>query len=177
MNNRRQYRPQTMRVLELRKNHPEWPLMKIGEEVGISRQRVHQVLKRDGFPTSSRTHSDNKGNSNTGYTSKRQTITGRGSERRSTGKDYNPRFTKLPIEEAIAMKKPRAKPKVLDEYKKYIILVGPNEAGRFTVADDREGQMLRTSIKRSAEALGWDVKVKKVRNEILFWHEDGSSQS
>ncbi|MFC1919611.1 aldehyde ferredoxin oxidoreductase N-terminal domain-containing protein [Chloroflexota bacterium] len=84
-------------------------------------------------------------------------------------------FTKIPLEEAKAMKRPTVRATVLEEYKKYVIAVGPNEAGRFTVASDQEGQMIRTRIKRSAAALGLDVRLKKVRNEILFWHENGAS--
>ncbi|MFC1919196.1 sigma factor-like helix-turn-helix DNA-binding protein [Chloroflexota bacterium] len=35
-----QYKPRTIRVLELRRRHPEWPLSRIGDKVGLSRERV-----------------------------------------------------------------------------------------------------------------------------------------
>lgn len=168
--------PRTTQIFELRRRHPDWPLARIGDEVGVSKQWVNQVLKRYGLHTDSRIYSDNPGvGFITGYSSKRPTVTSRGNVRRSTvKKPLMAEFTKIPLEEAMAMKRPKARATVLEEYKKYVFSLGPNEASRFTVSNDKEGQMLRTRIKRSADALGMAVKVKKVRNEILFWYENGS---
>ncbi|MFC1919940.1 hypothetical protein ACFLWX_04035 [Chloroflexota bacterium] len=73
------------------------------------------------------------------------------------------------------MKRLTGSPKVLEEYKKYVISLGPHEVGKFEVGDYWKGQMFKTRIKRAAAALGLDVKVRKFRNQILFWNEDGAS--
>ena len=41
-------RPQ---VIALRKEHPEWRLGDIGDVVGITRERVRQILRTEGLPT------------------------------------------------------------------------------------------------------------------------------
>ena len=38
-------------IIELRKKNPTWPLARIAEQVGVSRQAVHTTLKRAGLPT------------------------------------------------------------------------------------------------------------------------------
>lgn len=44
-------------VVSLRQQHPEWTLEKIGDETGVSRQRVHQLLKSLVFPTAHKVES------------------------------------------------------------------------------------------------------------------------
>ena len=39
------------RVIELRKENPDMTLKAIGEKVGVTRERVRQILKREGLPT------------------------------------------------------------------------------------------------------------------------------
>ena len=179
MVSRRQYKPQTRQVLELRKRHPEWPLARIGEEVGISRQRVHQVLKRDRLPTRSRAiPNDPEPGIVKELPPANMLLKNQGNARRRTKTEpFMADFTRIPLEEARAKEKPTASARVLDEYKKYVVAIGPKEAGRFKVADDREGQMIRTRIKRAAVALGLNVVVRKRRNETLFWKENVTSNS
>ena len=38
-------------VASLRNTHPEWTLQQIADEVGISRERVRQLLVKLGLPT------------------------------------------------------------------------------------------------------------------------------
>jgi len=162
--------------LELRKRHPEWPLARIGEEVGVSRQRVHQVLKRDHLPTSSRAiPKGHKPGMVKEMTSVDTEMKRQGNARRRTkAEPFMTRFTRIPVEEARARERPTANARVLEEYKKYVIAIGPDEAGRFVVSDNREGQMIRTRIKRAATSLGLNVVVRKRHNEVLFWYEDGA---
>ena len=40
-----------LKVASLRNNHPEWTLQQIADEVGISRERVRQLLVKLGLPT------------------------------------------------------------------------------------------------------------------------------
>ena len=42
-----------LKVASLRNNHPEWTLQQIADEVGISRERVRQLLVKLGLPTKS----------------------------------------------------------------------------------------------------------------------------
>ncbi|MFC1919210.1 hypothetical protein ACFLWX_00255 [Chloroflexota bacterium] len=123
-------------------------------------------MSRNSLPTRS-------DNGNNGGKPKTSEATSR-KRHRDTQKAYKPRFTRMSIEEALSMRKPNGRPKVLEEYKKYIVSLGLQEAGKFEVSSDRVGQMLRTRIKRSAAALGLDVKVRTIRNEVLFWHENGT---
>ena len=39
------------RVAYLRHSHPEWTLQQIANEIGISRERVRQLLVKLGLPT------------------------------------------------------------------------------------------------------------------------------
>ena len=39
------------KVAHLRKTHPDWTLAKIAREVGVSKERVRQLLKMQGLPT------------------------------------------------------------------------------------------------------------------------------
>ena len=39
------------RVFALREEHPDWTLDAIGQEVGVTRERVRQILKKRGMPT------------------------------------------------------------------------------------------------------------------------------
>ena len=39
------------RVFALREEHPDWTLDAIGQEVGVTRERVRQILKKGGMPT------------------------------------------------------------------------------------------------------------------------------
>ena len=158
-------------IIKLRQQHPEWSLAKIESQVGVSRQRVHQLLIRHSLPTSS---SKSKDGNRGGTEAKTEVLdkvkeTSPGIRYRETKNEYKPRFTKIPIGEALALRKPVGSSKVLEEYKKYIVSLGSKEAGKFEVSSDKEGQMLRTRIIRSAKALGLDVTVKKINNEILFW--------
>ena len=43
-----------IKVASLRNNHPEWTLQQIADEVGISRERVRQLLIKLGLPTKRR---------------------------------------------------------------------------------------------------------------------------
>lgn len=166
--------PSKTHIIKVRQWHPDWPLARIGGEVGLSRQRVYQVLKTAGLPTSTRGKKFNvaagivKKHNPTATISKGQN----NYRRRMKTEPFVAGFSKVPIEEAMAMKRPKTRATVLEEFKKYVVSLGPREAGKFEVSNDREGQMLRTRIKWSAAALGLDVKVRKVRNEILFWHEN-----
>jgi len=38
-------------VFTLRENYPEWTLDAIGKEIGVTRERVRQILKKRGLPT------------------------------------------------------------------------------------------------------------------------------
>ncbi|MFQ5787241.1 MAG: sigma factor-like helix-turn-helix DNA-binding protein [Thermodesulfobacteriota bacterium] len=49
----------TDRVIELRLNNEEWPLSRIGKEVGRSRERVRQILKQQQLPTKAHILSNN----------------------------------------------------------------------------------------------------------------------
>jgi hypothetical protein len=40
-------------VFTLREEHPDWTLDAIGKEVGVTRERVRQILKKKGMPTKS----------------------------------------------------------------------------------------------------------------------------
>lgn len=44
----------TITIQDLRKQHPEHTLQRIADMVGLSRERVRQVLARDGLPTKAR---------------------------------------------------------------------------------------------------------------------------
>lgn len=137
---------------------------------------MHQLLRRYSLPTSS----SKRNSGNEGSLEAKREILARVKETsprmkyRETKKSYKPRFTRIPIDKALRAEKPKGSPKVLEEYKNYVVSLDPNEAGRFTVANDKEGQMLRTRIKRAAAALGLDVKVRKFHNEILFWYENNT---
>ena len=39
------------RVADLRKTHPDWTLARIAREVGVSKERVRQLLKVQGLST------------------------------------------------------------------------------------------------------------------------------
>ena len=39
------------RVADLRKSHPDWTLQRIGNTVGVTKERVRQLLKLQGLPT------------------------------------------------------------------------------------------------------------------------------
>ena len=39
------------RVALLRNSHPDWTLQQIANEVGLSRERVRQLLMKSGLPT------------------------------------------------------------------------------------------------------------------------------
>ena len=41
----------TSQAIALRQAHPTWKLREIGDQIGVSRERVHQVLKRAGLET------------------------------------------------------------------------------------------------------------------------------
>ena len=41
-------------VFTLREDHPDWTLDAIGKEVGVTRERVRQILKKKGMPTKSK---------------------------------------------------------------------------------------------------------------------------
>ena len=38
------------KVIALRKEHPEWMLRQVGDGVGVTRERVRQILKEEGIP-------------------------------------------------------------------------------------------------------------------------------
>lgn len=39
------------KIAELRKEHPEWSMQQIGDTLGVTRQMVHQTLKKANLPT------------------------------------------------------------------------------------------------------------------------------
>ena len=43
--------PNRERVAELRETHPDWTLTRIATEVGVTKERVRQLLVRLGLPT------------------------------------------------------------------------------------------------------------------------------
>ena len=45
------------KIARLRMTHPGWTLARIGEEVGVTKERVRQLLKKQGLPTKSIRHS------------------------------------------------------------------------------------------------------------------------
>ena len=45
--------PSRDKVKEIREQHPEWTLNEIGEELGISRERVRQILRSENLETRS----------------------------------------------------------------------------------------------------------------------------
>lgn len=81
---------------------------------------------------------------------------------------------KVSIEKAKAHKKKVyvRKAEKLNQYKKYITDLAPNEAGKFKIQNDKEYFAIRANIKRAAEALGLNVKIQKRENYIYFWNED-----
>jgi len=42
------------KIFTFREEHPEWTLDAIGKEVGVTRERVRQILKKRGLPTKAR---------------------------------------------------------------------------------------------------------------------------
>lgn len=82
------------------------------------------------------------------------------------------RLIKIPVEEAKSMKKRVArKAEKLEQYKRHINSLAPNEAGKLKIEDDKEGFAVRAGLKRAAQALDMNIKIKKFGNEIVFWKE------
>ncbi len=83
-----------------------------------------------------------------------------------------PRLSKVRIEDARSAKTSwRHKTTHLERYKQYIEELSEEEAGKLTVKNEKESFAVRNRIRRSAEALGVNVKIKKVGNDLYFWKE------
>ena len=50
-NPKSQVGPNRERVANLRKAHSDWTLVRIGTEIGITKERVRQILVKLGLPT------------------------------------------------------------------------------------------------------------------------------
>jgi len=86
-----------------------------------------------------------------------------------------PALKKIPIEEAEAKQKQVSsrRAKVLEKYKDYIISLEDREAGQLRIQKDhdKQGFAIRVGLKRAAQALGVEIKVKKLGDYIYFWKE------
>ena len=60
----------------------------------------------------------------------------------------------------------------LEQYKRYITYLAPNEAGKFKIRDDKEYFAVRANIKRAADDLELKVKIQKRESYIYFWREE-----
>ena len=82
------------------------------------------------------------------------------------------KLTKIPIDEAKGLKVTiNRKSKVLEKYKNYLIGLSSSEAGKLQIKDDKEGFTVRAGLKRAAEAMNMNVKIKKRGDSIVFWKE------
>ena len=82
------------------------------------------------------------------------------------------KMKKIPIEKAKGMKREvKRKADKLEEYKRYINSLAPEEAGEFMLKDEKEGFALRAGLKRAAEALDMRVKIQKRGNYLYAWKE------
>lgn len=86
-----------------------------------------------------------------------------------------PALKKVPIEEAKARQRQASfkKAKVLEKYKDYISSLAANEAGQLKIQkeQDRQGFAIRAGLKRAAQALGVNVRIRKLGDYIYFWQE------
>lgn len=89
--------PTSLKVQNLRRKHPSWSLVKIGKQVGVSRQRVHQILRR----ASMRTPSGIKQNLKTTGVSTKDNLQSLSvesvdnSHKKASQQIYSPRFTRI----------------------------------------------------------------------------------
>lgn len=87
-----------------------------------------------------------------------------------TGSLKEDKYSTISLNQAKTMKSCRKrKSPALDLYKKYIIELNLNEAGKIILENDKEGFAVRALLKRASEALGIGITVKKVNDYILFW--------
>ena len=83
-----------------------------------------------------------------------------------------PRLVKVSIQKAQDERITRkSRGRILEQYKRHILVLNEGEAGKLNIRDDKEGFAVRKRIERAADALGVKVRVQKRKDAIYFWKE------
>lgn len=58
---------------------------------------------------------------------------------------------------------------VLEEYKGYVEKLTSETAGRLSMEENDRPATIRNRLLRAAKALGKEIEIRRVKNEIFFW--------
>ena len=80
-----------------------------------------------------------------------------------------PRFSVMPVDEAVKKAETSAMPDALAEYVDYLSRLAEGEAGRLTPSDGEDVRTVRTRLGAAARRMNKKVIIRRTGDEVLFW--------
>ena len=82
-----------------------------------------------------------------------------------------PEFEVVPLQHAMASSSTGSRSDVIEEYIRYIVQLGRDEAGKVTASDGETVATVRRRLGSAVKASGKNMQIKRIGAEIYFWEE------